>query len=133
MTRSLTSAVTILPKAPPMTTATARSTTLPRLMKSLNSLRSAIALSFPSLWVVVVRTTSTARVIPRSSHADANCSPRRDRWEVEHADGERGQVGRCRACAAAAPIPQELHVAIGTAHVSRLAGSSIAGNGGAAL
>src|SRR6476661_8524471 len=37
MTMPSTSAVTILPKAAPITTATARSTTLPRAMKALNS------------------------------------------------------------------------------------------------
>jgi hypothetical protein len=36
--RSLTSAVTTAPKAPPMMTATARSITLPRSMNSLNPL-----------------------------------------------------------------------------------------------
>ena len=39
MTTSSTSPVTILPKAPPMMTPTARSTTLPRAMNSRNSLR----------------------------------------------------------------------------------------------
>src|SRR5258707_10975456 len=39
MIRSLTRLVTILPNAPPMTTATARSTTFPRWMKSRNSVK----------------------------------------------------------------------------------------------
>src|SRR6476659_917831 len=46
MTMPSTSAVTILPKAPPITTPTARSTTLPRAMKALNS-RSMPMLDFP--------------------------------------------------------------------------------------
>src|SRR5438128_2533053 len=43
MRMSLTMEVTILPKAAPMTTPTARSTTLPRMANSLNSLSMLIA------------------------------------------------------------------------------------------
>src|SRR6185312_257954 len=46
MMMSLTSEVTILPNAPPITTATARSTTLPRMMKALKSFAKLIAFSF---------------------------------------------------------------------------------------
>ena len=47
ITRSATIALTILPNAPPMTTATARSTTLPLLMNSLNSFRTFMARTVP--------------------------------------------------------------------------------------
>ena len=47
ITRSATIALTILPNAPPMTTATARSTTLPLLMNSLNSFSTFMARTVP--------------------------------------------------------------------------------------
>src|SRR6185437_13186954 len=50
MMMSLTSDVTILPNAAPMTTATARSTTLPRMMNALKSLAKLIAYSLCWKW-----------------------------------------------------------------------------------
>src|SRR4030095_14397647 len=52
MSRSLTNEATTRPKAAPMTTPTASSTTLPRMMNSLNSFSMAASLNF---WSALVR------------------------------------------------------------------------------